>query len=137
MELLTHKGRLSSTEKTDIFGLKKQVKFKQFNFTYLNLVVFFQGGEEIWKVFMIQSMLAFLFSLLCFMSLKIKKDKYCILNFCFDLLEYILVCSTQGAKNTMNFDIYIQNSISFLASDFVKAGIRKYLQLEWGLSSCD
>ena len=100
-------------------------------------MVFFQGGEEIWKVFMIQSMLAFLFSLLCFMSLKIKKGKYCILNFCFDLLEYILVCSTKGAKNTMNFYLYIQNSISFLASDFVKAGIRKYLQLEWGLSSCD
>ena len=43
----------------------------------------------------------------------------------------------QGAKNTMNFDICIRNSISFLASDFVKAGIRQYLQPEWGLSSCD
>lgn len=77
------RGDCQVLKKTDIFGLKKQIKFKQFNFTYSNLVVFFQGGEEFWKVFMIQSMLAFQFSLLCFISLKIKKGKYYILNLLF------------------------------------------------------
>lgn len=64
---------MSSTEKQDIFYLKKQIKFKQFNYTYLNLRVFFQGGEETRKVFIIQSMLEFQFSLLCFISLQNKE----------------------------------------------------------------